>query len=428
MPQWLTGIPLKAWETLAAMSPYLLFGFLVAGLLSVFVSPALIGRHLGGSGVLRQSLKAALLGVPLPLCSCGVMPVAASLRARGANRSATVSFLISTPQTGVDSILVTLGLLGPVFAVARPLIAFVSGVIGGVGVGLLAPEDAAGAQRAEQPAIDCDTCTTGDAHESRLHEALEHGFVALHRDIGKPLLAGIAVAGVIAAIVPPNFFAGVLGRGIVPMLVMMALGIPVYVCATASVPVAAALIGAGVSPGAALVFLMTGPATNAATVSTIWKVLGRKTAVLYLCTVALSALAAGMLLDALIPADAVSTLTAGYHMPHSLAHIETGAAVALLALLANALLRRRPAVEAPAAAAIHIAGMHCQHCADAVQQALVAAPGVQGVSVSLAAGTALVAGAGLDRSVLAAKIEELGYTVTRYEEGQEQRKEVEKYH
>ena len=130
------------WGTLSEMAPYLLFGFLVAGLLSVFVRPALVERHLGARGVLSV-LKAAILGVPLPLCSCGVIPVAASLRRHGASRGATASFLISTPQTGVDSILVTYSLLGPVFAVLRPLAALLTGLVGGATVDVLAPDGAA---------------------------------------------------------------------------------------------------------------------------------------------------------------------------------------------------------------------------------------------------------------------------------------------
>ncbi len=141
-------ILLKTWETLVEMSPFLLFGFLVAGILYVFIRPELVERHLGGRGIL-QVVKASLLGVPLPLCSCGVIPVSASLRRHGAGRGATTSFLISTPQTGVDSIMVTLSLLGPVFAIFRPLFAFVSGIFGGAVVNAFDREEE---RRASSPA------------------------------------------------------------------------------------------------------------------------------------------------------------------------------------------------------------------------------------------------------------------------------------
>jgi len=278
------------WGTVAEMSPYLLFGFFAAGLLSVVISQRLVEKHLGGTG-LWPLVKASLFGVPLPLCSCSVIPVSMSLHKHGAAKGPTLSFLLSTPQTGVDSILVTLSLLGPLFAVFRPVAAFVTGIIGGGLVNLFDPTNAT-LQEKSGPE-NCPHCRS----DNKILTGLKYGFVTLPRDIGKAMLLGLLVAAVISALVPEGYFAEKLGTGIVPMLVMMALGIPVYVCATASVPVAAALILKGISPGAALVFLMTGPATNAATFTTIWKVLGRTTAVIYLATVAGCALAAGLILD-----------------------------------------------------------------------------------------------------------------------------------
>ncbi len=278
--------------TAIEMAPYLLFGFFVAGLLSVVVSPELVEKHLGGHGM-WPIVKASLFGIPLPLCSCGVIPVAASLRRHGASAGATASFLLSTPQTGVDSVMVSLSLLGPVFAIFRPLFAFVTGIVGGTIV--QSADDSAGNSTEIEPCVDS-CCQVGHS-ESRLRRALRHGFVTLPGDIAKPLLIGLVVAGAVSAVIHPSFLPEVLGTGMLAMIVMMALGIPVYVCATASVPVAAALMMKGITPGAALVFLMTGPATNAATVATIWKMLGRRAAVTYLAVVAFTALGAGMLLD-----------------------------------------------------------------------------------------------------------------------------------
>jgi len=325
----------KFWGTLADMAPYLLFGFLAAGLLSVFVPARLVERHLGGHG-LWPVLKGALFGIPLPLCSCSVIPVTASLRKHGAGRGAASAFLISTPQTGVDSILVTFSLLGPVFTIFKPLAALVSGVFGGVVVDLLEPHGGADGQAVEK----CkDECCVSDGERGRLARAFSYGFVNLPRDIGKALLVGLLVAGAIGAAVGPGDLRNV-GTGVGAIVVMMLLGIPLYVCATASIPVALALINTGVSPGAALAFLMTGPATNAAGIATVWKVMGPRTAVVYLVTVAMTALGAGLLLDHIFAATAGAVAPG---MPGMIPDpVKWACAVVLLGVLAAAIFRRVP--------------------------------------------------------------------------------------
>lgn len=344
------------WGTAAEMSPYLLFGFLVAGLLSLLVSRRMVERHLGGRGV-WPLLKATLFGIPLPLCSCGVIPVSMSLHKHGASKGATVSFLLSTPQTGVDSILVTYSLLGPLFAIFRPLVALVTGMVGGVLVNLFGqgsedrgPKTDDEGQR-NPPSVTSDAQVQVQAQAAepadegpaailswrqRLRDAMKYSFVTLPRDIGKPLLAGLAVAAAISAIVPDDFFAERLGRGLPAMLLMMAVGIPIYVCASASVPVAAALILKGLSPGAALVFLMTGPATNAAGLATIWNALGRRVAILYLLTVAGCAPAAGIILDLLIDRIDITGMSHAHAMIPPL--VQNLSAIVLLALLAYTFL------------------------------------------------------------------------------------------
>ncbi len=314
------------------MSPYLLFGFFAAGVLSVFISPAVVERHLGGRGF-WPLLKASAFGVPLPLCSCGVIPVSMSLNKHGASKGATVAFLLSTPQTGIDSILVTYSLLGPVFAVFRPLAALVTGMIGGSAVEVFTRGPAEAAAQA------CtDACCEEKDQTPRLVKVFRHGFVTLPGDIGKPMLLGLVVASIISAAIPEDFFAPFLGGGILSMLVMMAIGIPVYVCATASVPVAAVLIAKGVSPGAAMVFLMTGPATNAAAFMTIWSGLGKRTAITYILTVAVTAIAAGVLLDHLaLGMDMDITSCAGWMLPGYAKNIS---AILLFAVLGFAIVKK----------------------------------------------------------------------------------------
>jgi uncharacterized membrane protein YraQ (UPF0718 family) len=314
------------WGTAAEMSPYLLFGFFVAGILSVFVSQPLVERHLGGRGV-WPLVKASIVGV---------IPVSISLHKHGASKGATISFLLSTPQTGVDSIFVTLSLLGPVFAVFRPLAAFITGILGGTLVDVFNRNK----NNADRPQPECkDECCAESNKKNKIIKGLKYGFITLPRDIGKAMLVGLAIAAFISALVPDGYFAEKLGTGIFAMVVMMFLGIPVYVCATASVPVAAALILKGLTPGAALVFLMTGPATNAASFITIWKALGRATAITYLATVAGCALLGGILLDYIaVGIDIEIATRPGWMLPNIVKYIS---AVVLLAILGFAILSKR---------------------------------------------------------------------------------------
>ena len=294
MPDLVVNFLSQCWLVILEMAPYLLFGFALAGLLSIWISPEWTERHLGGKG-LGPVLKATLLGIPLPLCSCSVIPVVASMRRHGASRAAATSFLLSTPQTGVDSIAVTYALLGPIFAIFRPVAALISGILGGVLVMLFGQS---GSAEADVPPACTDPCCSGDVTAPAWRRAAQYGFVTLPRDLAWPLLAGVAVAAAISAVLPAGSLPEHLGSGLPSILVLMAAGIPLYVCATASVPIAAGLVHLGASPGAALAFLIVGAATNPAAVTTVWKVLGHRTLVVYLVTVALSAVLCGLGLDA----------------------------------------------------------------------------------------------------------------------------------
>lgn len=295
MAEFIKTILTGFWQTALEMSPYLLFGFLVAGFLSVLLSRQAVERHLGGRGII-QVIKAALFGVPMPLCSCSVIPVTMSLHKHGASKAAAVSFLLSTPQTGAENIFVVYSLLGPLFAIFSPVAAFVTGIVGGILVNFL--------DRSSSPVEnnhpDCtDECCNPARKTNKVFSALRFGLVVLPRDIARPLLVGLAIAAFITALVPDDFFADKLPHGFISMLIIMVLSIPVYVCATASIPIAAAMIAKGLDPGAAFVFLLIGPTTNAAGIATIWKILGQKTAFIYLFAVMGCALAGGSLLNLL---------------------------------------------------------------------------------------------------------------------------------
>jgi uncharacterized membrane protein YraQ (UPF0718 family) len=331
----LSEIIVKAWNVTAIMAPYLLLGFFVAGVLSAFVPVSFIEKHLGKRG-LWQIVKASLLGVPIPLCSCSVIPVAASLRRHGATKGAAISFLTSTPQTGVDSIAATWGLLGPLFAIFRMAVAFVTGVICGATVEALTPPSEESDDKCSDD--NCPTCNrkTGT---SKWKQVFVYGFGTLPRDIGRALLIGIIVSGLLGAVVPDDFFTRYLSSEWLSMLAVMSLGIPLYVCSTGSIPVALAMIGMGLSPGAALVFLITGPATNAATIATVFKTMGRQAVVIYLVTLAGCSLIAGWMLNRILTTQVIAeqvhqhASTAGY--------VEQICALILTGLLISAVLPRK---------------------------------------------------------------------------------------
>jgi hypothetical protein len=418
----ITNILREMWAVLGEMSIYLLFGFLVAGILSVLISPQTVERHLGGKGI-WPVIKATLFGVPLPLCSCGVIPVATSIRKHGATRGATTSFLMSTPQTGVDSILVTYSLLGGIFAIFRPVVAVITGIIGGALVDFF--DHRRPDKTSELPKCDGDCCSLERPKRGKLYRAVHHGFVVLPEDIGLNLLVGLLVAGLIAVFVPPDFFAGTfLAGGIGAMVVMMLIGIPTYVCASASVPMAMALLAKGVSPGAALVFLITGPASNAATIATIWKIMGRRTTVLYLLTTAVTAIGAGFALDAIFTFAHVSITQqiAGQEMLPEM--FKSLSSIVLLGVLIGPKTwqwwqaRRHIALDREAKAVIlNIAGIHCCECAESVENAILSCNGVSQAKVHLQTGKAVVYGDNIDLDCLHRTIRELGLTVSVDESG-----------
>ncbi len=331
----IVSIFVKSWDVMAIMAPYLLLGFFVAGVLGVFVPVSFIETHLGKRG-LKQIIKASLLGVPIPLCSCSVIPVTASLRRHGATKGAAISFLTSTPQTGVDSIAATWGLLGPVFAVFRVAVAFITGCVCGATVEAFThPEkDVSGGCEDEH----CPSCNP-NPEEHKWKQVFAYGFGVLPRDIGRALLVGILVSGLLGALVPADFFTRTLNSEWLSMLAVLCLGIPLYVCSTGSIPIALAMIGMGLSPGAALVFLITGPATNAATIATVLKTMGRQVVTIYLISLAGCSLAAGWILNRILTTQLITEHV--HHHATETGSIEQICALLLTGLLISAVLPRK---------------------------------------------------------------------------------------
>lgn len=301
----LQGVFFESASLFQRMSPYLLFGFFFAGLLHIFISLDWIARHLGVRGF-YSVVKAVVLGIPLPLCSCGVIPSAVLLRKKGASRGAVISFLIATPITGVDSILATFSLMGAAFTVFRILAASLTAFTAGLVANLLLPRRATVAKTGldeGKKAPCCDGAPEEGFHVCRgkLAELFHYAFVELLGDIWKWLIVGIIVGGAIAYFVPASVIQRYLGSGWQAMLAMLVVGIPMYVCATGSIPIAAALVLKGMSPGAALVFLLAGPATNAVTITVVSRELGKGAAVIYVITIAAMSVLMGMLLDGIWP-------------------------------------------------------------------------------------------------------------------------------
>ncbi len=308
MVTFLYDILLASWDLLQQASIYILFGLLVGGLLKVFLSPAYVASHLG-SGRFSSVFKAALFGIPIPLCSCGVLPAAASLKKQGANNGATTAFLISTPESGVDSISITWALLDPIMTVARPVSAFISAFVAGVAENILNPPDT---EKRATPDLSCpiDNCCDGidcPPAEHKRHHSFQNKFKVgikyaatdLWAELAGWFFVGILLAGIITVLVPDDVVSRYLGGGLSSMLFMLAFGIPLYICATASTPIAAAFIMKGVSPGTALVFLLVGPATNATSLSVLVGLLGKRATLLYLASIAVVSVVCGLAVDAI---------------------------------------------------------------------------------------------------------------------------------
>jgi len=399
---------------LNGMSPYLLLGFLIAGVLHAFVPSAIYSRYLAGTG-LRSVATAAAFGIPLPLCSCGVLPTAVALRRSGASRAASTSFLIATPQTGVDSIAATYSMMGLPFAILRPVAALVTSLIGGLAVG-----------HWERKGTLDDVLTEASYEFSELPkgfwnkvvETFRYGFFDMMQSIGRWLLLGLIVATLITVLLPDDFFSTYARWPFLNMFIIVLVAVPMYVCATGSIPIAAALMLKGMSPGCALVLLMAGPAANVASMFVVNKAFGRKATIVYLLSIIGGAMGFGVLVDcwpglretfvAALPCHVM------HHGMHGASWFSTVCSIFLLGMIVVALCTKYWKShqinhnKTTAMKEFKVKGMMCPHCKANVEKGLAALPGVEKVTVDLAKGTALVEGSVPDQLVIDC-IEDLGY-------------------
>ena len=405
----------EMWGLCLEMAPYLLLGMLVSGLISIFIDSSFIFKHIGQKNA-GSVLKSTLFGIPLPLCSCGVIPVAATLRESGASKGATVSFLVSTPQTGVDSIFLTYGMLGPMFALFRPLAALASGFFSGIVINNFDHD-------MHHHLSESDNAPkTKESLDKRIISGVKYGFLTLPADIVIPLTQGLVVAAAIAILIPPQFIAEHFSSSnLIQYTMMLAVSLPIYVCATASIPIAVALMAKGITPGAAFIFLMAGPATNASSIAVIKNILGKRTLYHYLVLIAFTAISFGYILDNFL------TITLPDMSSHTHHHVmdDYGSiilSVIFLVILVNAYFYRSKSESTDSKdienniendqekIAITVDGMTCSHCKESVESAIYSFSGVASASVDLLTGNVIVVGSGLDETALKEKITAKGFS------------------
>ena len=406
---------------LCQMAPYLLLGFLMAGVLHVFVPSNFFERHLAKENF-KSVLLAGLIGIPLPLCSCGVIPTAISLRKDGASRGATVAFMISTPQIGVDSIIATYYMMGLPFAIVRPLVALLTSIAGGAVTTWFSKDEIVVRQNC--------CCETESSRKNKFVEFLRYSLVDLVQNIGKWLVIGLIIGTLITVLIPDSFFANLNLPSIVTMLIVLAIAVPMYVCSTGSIPIAAALIMKGLSPGAALVLLIAGPGVSVASLLVVGKSLGKKQLLFYLGSIIFGSIIGGLFVDYFLPREwftITSLCESGNHCAMegsalTASWFEIVSGIILVLLLINAFmlkfnLFRKDAT--PVASEIDsatvsnqvvykIEGMSCNHCKASVEKAIRGLENVENVEVVLGKQEAVVTGTPSDE-VVKKTVEDLGF-------------------
>lgn len=411
----------EIFHLISSMSPFLLLGFFLAGLMHAFVPSTFYRRYLGTRGF-RSVLNAVILGFPMPLCSCGVIPTAMSLRKEGASKGAAVSFLIVTPQTGVDSIIATYSLMGLPFALLRPLVALLTSLIGGTLVSRYDTDS--DVTEVTSSAVNAAPAAFPD----KMKKAFRYAFVEMMQDIGKWLVVGLIIAGVITVVVPDSWFSLIADRPLISMLLVLLLAIPMYLCTTGSIPIAMALLLKGLSPGTALVMLVAGPAVNLASMIVVGKVMGRRVLGLYLLTIVGCAIGFGLATDYLLPREWFTAPLEDFHSCHDcgISWINIVSTVMLAALLLNAFVQRyshrhhhhhcgcsscscEPADDAPVWA-FTVKGMTCNHCKSNVEKVILSETGVERVAIDLVTGQVRVYG-NPDREKVVQNIKSIGFEV-----------------
>ena len=414
-----------------SMAPFLLLGFLLAGIMHAFIPGKLYQKHFG-QPTFKSVIYSTLLAIPLPLCSCGVIPTAMSLRREGASRGSVISFLIATPQTGIDSILATYSMMGLPFAIVRPIAALVTALFGGQLANVIEHHGGLKNEKTPKPAgVSNETDEETKSFIQKIGIALRYAYVDMMEDIGKWLAVGLIIAGLITVYVPNEFFQQFAGNTPLSILIVLLFAIPMYLCATGSIPIAIALMMKGLTPGAALVLLMAGPAVNVASMLVIQRVMGTRTLMIYISSIVGGAILFAFGVDYLFPKGFFTDpLVANSVCAHgTVATFQWICTGVLTLLLLNALIRRyfvsnkscscqisknsaqSCAFNGPAQV-MFIEGMKCNHCKANAEKALQGVEGVKQVDIDLTAGTATVQGQ-FDMESAITVVEEIGFKVNR---------------
>ena len=388
------------------MAPFLLIGFFISGLLNIFFKKSNVINNISGNTLLNI-IKSSIYGIPLPLCSCGVIPVASTLNKYGVSKGATVSFLISTPQTGIDSFFISYSLLGLPFTLLKIFISFISGIVSGISVFLF--ESKKNINHNHKKFLSKD--------ENIYVQALKYGFYDLPKDIGKTLIVGLLIAGTINALIPDGFIDMYLSNKFLSMILILLASIPMYVCAAASIPIALAMISKGFSIGAALVFLIAGPATNLASVTTLFKILGKKTTVIYIISLIISCLTFGMIVDVFFADYFLKTINPLLASNHEHQHhmVNLISVIVLFSILINAIYYKPKRNSIPstedAEVVLNVKGMTCSHCEESVKEALNDYDNIKDINIDMENEKVSLFGSNINLKTIKKNIQSLGFKV-----------------
>jgi len=394
------------------MAPYLLLGFLIAGVLHVVVPREFYRKYLTKNNS-KSVIYAALLGIPLPLCSCGVIPTAIGLKNEKVSKGAVASFLIATPQTGIDSILATFSLMGLGFAIIRPVAALVTGVCGGLLVNrLLSKEN-------RQEGQDYSSCEIQTKKTNPIYAICRYAFFEMLQNIGLRLVVGLILATLISIFIPDEFFLEFADYPLLQMLIILAISIPMYVCSTGSIPIAASLILKGLSPGAALVMLMAGPAVNLASILVVKKIIGKNFTLIYVLTIVVGSVLFGLLVSLFrdffvsqIPQ--INSSVCCHHSMHNISWFKTVCAIIFSITLINALVmkfldRFKKKEKLISEKLYRVDGMTCSHCKISVEKAVTSLKNIDYAQADVNQKTLKVKGSASESEIKKA-VEEAGFT------------------
>ncbi|MBN2725382.1 MAG: permease [Deltaproteobacteria bacterium] len=382
---WILGYQMALW---------LLGGFFIAALLHVLIPFSYIRKHLGSSNV-GGVLKAGVIGIPLPLCSCSVLPVATSLRRAGASKPSVLTFLVTTPVTGVDSIAATWAFMGWFFTLGRLIVSIIIGLVAGL-ISIFSEVEDSTEENSEI------SSNKPESSSGRLKEIINYTFIELPSTIASSILLGLLIGGLITTLIPPGFIHEHIGTGIWGILISVIIAIPVYVCATGSIPIAAAMAVSGFSPGATLAFLIAGPATNAVAITTIRKLLGNKNLIIYLSVIFMGSTLSAIAFDKIIELFNIDISLHVKNHSHSGANFtDYASGVVLFGLLFyhavtgsefyQKLFQKTVTKESEQQMPSHILNipdMTCNHCKMNVTNILSQIPGVSSVEIDIPSHTA----------------------------------------